>query len=257
MAAIRRPLQERHGAVLLLALLILAMVTVMGIYSATKSSIEQRISSNMRTNMSTFFVAEAGLKHAKTILAEDFQEGNAAKLAAGLEEPDWDFLLSGSMYALPPSLTYYCGPVPSTAANGGCGDDDSEILDGPWTAAGIQIVQRTVQVGNLDITYTVTAWDNYGEDDSAGQENDGDGTEDKDPTTDDDQTIYIRSVAVATSGGTEVGRAIQQMTITGKVSNPMSFDDPVAQANFGPSKASAGRDIDEIDVSDLGTSQAL
>lgn len=249
----RPPLQERRGAVLLLALLILAMVTVMGIYSATKSSIEQRIANNMRTNMGAFFIAETGLKHAKTILAKDFQDGNAAKLAAALEEPDWDFLLDGSMYALPMSLTYFCGPVPTTAANGGCGDGES-MLDGPWTAAGVQIAQRTVTVGNLDITYTVTAWDNFGEDTNP---NNGDGTEDKDPTTDDDQLIYIRSVAVAMSGAAEVGRAIQQMTLAGQVSNPMSFDDLPGQEGFGASKASAGRDIDEIDVADLGASQAL
>ena len=138
------------------------------------------------------------------------------------------------------------------SANNGCALGDSK-LDGPWVTNGVQVIQRTIQSGNLSITYTVTAWDNI--DDAS---DDDPSNDDTDPTDDIDGLIYLRSVAVATGpGGGEVGRAILQMTLEGEVTNPMSFDDPVSQANFGSGKASVGRDIDDIDVADLSVSQAL
>lgn len=246
-----RPLEQRGGAVLILALLLLAMVTVMGIYSATRSSIEQRIAGNMRANMEVFFAAEAGLSHARTLLARDFQTGNQTKLATGTE-PDWDFLLDSSTLYPSVAATYFCGPVPSDgSANNGCADGAS-LLDGVWTTNGLQVLSNTIQSGNLSITYTVTAWDNI---DYLNNMDTAD--DDTNPVDDTDGVIYMRSVAVATIDGSEVGRAIMQMTLEGQVSNPMSFDDPVAQSNFGPGKASAGRDIDEIDVGDLASGQAL
>jgi len=202
--------------------------------------------------MAIFFAAEAGLQHGRKLLADDFQTGNSTNIAIG-NTPDWDFLVGSSSLYPTAAATYFCGPVPSDgSANNSCLDGAS-VVDGSWTTNGVQVLQNTIQVGSLSITYTVTAWDNVD------NVNDADsGNDDTNPADDTDGFIYIRSKAVGYGpGGNEVGSSVLQMVLSGQVSNPMSFDDPVAQSNFGAGKGSAGRDIDEIDVGDLGTSQAF
>ncbi|VAX20803.1 hypothetical protein MNBD_NITROSPINAE01-1194, partial [hydrothermal vent metagenome] len=131
-----KPMNNRRGATLVLAMLVLAMVTIMGVYSATRSSLEQNISKNLETDMSLFFAAEAGLNHAVKILSNDF--ANPAVNSAG---SNWNFALDGSRY----------GQVATARV----------VQNGQWTAGnGVPITSQTFSVGAITVNYTVELWNN-------------------------------------------------------------------------------------------------
>lgn len=247
------PLEQRDGAVLILALLVLALVTVMGVYSATRTSLEQQVANNMKSSAAVFYAAEAGLNHARSLLEEEFVNRNQTKVTSSSDTPDWSFVLDGSVYSSAAS-NYWCET--------GC--LEVEMANGAWIAGGVQIIQRTYAADNVTYTYTVTAWDNDESHkdtsvDSNGDRNfdDYDDTAcgagpDTDPTVDCDGNIAIRSVAVATVNGAEVASAILEMNLVGSISNTGQIVPGLSQEFVNSGKTSSGSDLSEIAAGTLG-----
>lgn len=247
------PMKERGGAVLILALLTLALVTVMGVYSATRTSLEQQVANNMKSSTAVFYAAEAGLNHARSLLEEEFINRNQAKVVSSSDTPDWSFVLDGSVYSSAAS-NYWCET--------GC--LEIEMVNGAWIAGGVQILQRTYTADNITYTYTVTAWDNDETHkdtsvDANGDRNfaDYDDTAcgagpDTDATVDCDGNIAIRSVAVAAVGGTEVASAILEMSLVGSVSSTGQIVPGLSQEFVNSGKTSAGSDLGEVAAGSLG-----
>lgn len=243
------PLTSRDGATLIMAMLVLALVTVMGVYSATRSSVEQHIAKNMQTNMSVFFVADGGLNHAKAILEKAFADENGSSA-----NPTWTFALDGVSYFSTVPMNYYREGV----------DIGDSLIDGSWTYGGVQVLQRSMTVGNHNITYTISMWDN---DETNKQDADGNDCPDNTsgvniPTQDCDGTIYLRSVAVATLGGSIVSDAIQEMTLLGSASG-LPQNSGNSDQGGGSGNTNSGLDINApstIDLSsgfNIGTGGAL
>lgn len=209
-----KPMSNRRGATLIMAMLVLAMLTIMGVYSATRSSLEQNIAKNLETDMSLFFAAEAGLHHAFTLLEGDFGDANGSSLT-----PSWNFALNND-------AVYGYGSTATNYHYEGVDTGDS-MIDGPWVGNGVQVIQRSFPVGNITVTYTVNLWDN----------NDADAA-----NSDDDGLIYIRStaVAVAPDGVTVISTAIQEMTLSG-TSQGLGIIDGIGQ-EFGSSGKSSSDD---------------
>jgi len=64
-------IQNERGAVLIAALLIFVMLALTGIYTVYQSTTEMRIASNNKVSAQAFYVAEAGIEHAKALLREE------------------------------------------------------------------------------------------------------------------------------------------------------------------------------------------
>lgn len=78
--------RKEEGSVLLIALLILALLTLIGISATTTSEIELQISGNQKIHKMVFYAAEAGIEVGRAVL-------NDLKAA---DSGSWDTLLSGT-----------------------------------------------------------------------------------------------------------------------------------------------------------------
>ena len=78
--------KKEEGSVLVVALLILALLTVIGISATRTSEIELQISGNAKTHKTSFYAAEAGIEVGRVVL-------NDLKVA---DAGSWDNLLSGT-----------------------------------------------------------------------------------------------------------------------------------------------------------------
>ena len=87
-------LQNQRGAVLITALIILALLTIIGIAATNTSTLETMISATEKTHVEAFHAAEAGVEHLRRNFKNIFVEENKDKFAAGTD-PDWDFALAG------------------------------------------------------------------------------------------------------------------------------------------------------------------
>jgi Tfp pilus assembly protein PilX len=105
-------IRNSEGAALVLALLVMAAASVIGVMAVTTSSIEMKISGNERIAKETFYAAEAGIEHIRGLLKSEFAVANAARMAAK-QSPDWDFALLGPNYKSNPT------PATDTTYTGG------------------------------------------------------------------------------------------------------------------------------------------
>ena len=83
------------GSVLVIAMVMLVMLSLLGISATTTSTIEMRIADNERTYQRTFYVADAGIEHVRSMLTSKLIEHNASKISTG-SPLEWDFALDGS-----------------------------------------------------------------------------------------------------------------------------------------------------------------
>ena len=92
---LRETIDNEEGMVLVVALVILALMTIIGLAATNTSTLETMISGVEKQNQLNFNTAEAGIQHAKALLQSRFLEGNRVNMATG-NEPDWNFALNGS-----------------------------------------------------------------------------------------------------------------------------------------------------------------
>lgn len=95
-------LTEEKGAVLVVALIMLCLLTIISTAVSKTSSIETLISGAERDKRETFYAAEAGVDHVKGLMSSLFLNRNNLKIAQG-QTPDWDFALNGSEPGVDPA----------------------------------------------------------------------------------------------------------------------------------------------------------
>ena len=217
----------RRGAALVLALLILALVTAMGVFAATRSSMEQRIASNSKDNTAAFFTAEGGIRHGMALLKTQLMANMAYP-------PVWTFYLGSA-------TAYFCQSCDTGAAT---------IYSGAWLAGGITVVDRTYTLGNFDYNYKVSAWNN-----NEIWKTDAPCTGVASASTDCDGNIYIRSVGTVYYRGTTnpAGpESIQEATITASQGQGVGMLSGLSQEFANEGKTSSAVDVKEITVGSLG-----
>jgi len=87
------------GAVLVIVMLLLVILTLLGKTATTRSTVEMGIAANDGLSKKAFYAAESGLEHIRARLQTEFANKNRAKIASG-QMPDWDFALNGSVEAV-------------------------------------------------------------------------------------------------------------------------------------------------------------
>jgi hypothetical protein len=128
MKTIWHHLNNDKGSVIVAALMILALLTIIGFAATNMSSTELSISTNSLLYERAFYVSEAGLQHAKESLRKKFKE----YVESGGSE-QWDFALTGA--------------VDSSDPTDGIGDYGGGVLE--------------ISDGVLNnVNYTVTIWNN-------------------------------------------------------------------------------------------------
>jgi len=129
-------LSDQRGFAIFGAVLILALVTIIGIAAISTSTSERRTATNFLLYERTFYTAEAGLEHVKEAFKNTLRDPAHISVMAVTGRPDWSFALKNSETLQEATDTSYAGGL-------------------VWRS-------------NLPIdgnTYTITVWDN----------NDGDG----------------------------------------------------------------------------------
>jgi type IV pilus assembly protein PilX len=64
-------LENEAGVALMTGLLVLVLLTALGTYAIDLTQIEQNLAANLKTSKQAFYVAEAGLQHAKIFLSQN------------------------------------------------------------------------------------------------------------------------------------------------------------------------------------------
>ncbi len=86
---------SEEGSVLIVALVMLVMLTLLGVSATRTSTIEIRIADNERNYQRTFYVANAGIEHVRSMLTSKLVENNPVNVATG-SPLEWDFAVDGS-----------------------------------------------------------------------------------------------------------------------------------------------------------------
>jgi hypothetical protein len=146
---------------LVAAILILALLTVVGIAATKTSTTEQHLATNTLLYERSFYAAEAGFEHAKGVLKVPYTEQNQSNIALG-NPGRWTFVLNQS------------GVIPGLEKATDC------TFDG-----GVELLAS--QLGG--VSYTVTVWNNYEGDPSTCT-----------PEVDNDGRIMVRTVAAGPRG---------------------------------------------------------
>lgn len=118
-------LTDQHGFAIFGAVLVLALVTIIGIAAISTSTSERRTATNFMLYERVFYSAEAGLEHVKEAFKNTLRTPANISVMAITGRPDWSFALAGA------TANTYPGGV-------------------RW------ISNQTID-GN---TYTITVWDN-------------------------------------------------------------------------------------------------
>jgi hypothetical protein len=162
---------SEKGYVMVAAIMVLALVTIIGLALSKMSTTESQIATNYLLYERAFYTAEAGLAHAKKLLQTPFVEKNQQNLATG-STGDWSWALNGTY---DPGIAEAQDKFPvDTAGNpvpDGVGDFEGGVV---W-------IDSTLD----GISYKVTIWNNK----------DGGG-----PKVDSDGKIWVRSVATGRRG---------------------------------------------------------
>lgn len=178
------PVKGREGAVLVMSLLLLAMITILGVYSSTRTAMEEKVAGAAISATRVFYVAEAALSHGRKLVNDQVAAVNGAT--------NWDDALGGTLF--PPAATsYYCDP------NGDGCPDTASLVSGAWTNQGTLVLDNvTTTVAGITYTYSVFLYNN---DDTGGAVTDADGL------------VILRSIARAWSGSTLLSESIQEETL--------------------------------------------
>jgi hypothetical protein len=226
------PNHARRGAAMVLALLILALVTAMGVFAATRSSMEQRIASNSKDNTAAFFTAEGGIRHGMALLKS------------------W---LSSNM-AYPPVWTGYLATATSYYCKS-CDTGVATIYSGDWLTQGVTVVNNTYTLGNYDYNYKVYAWNN-----NEVWKTDAPCTGTALASTDCDGIIYVRSVATVYYKGTSTPagpESIQQATVTATQGQGVGMLSGLSQEFANEGKTSSAVDVKEISAGSLSSGTTM
>jgi type IV pilus assembly protein PilX len=157
--------RNENGYVMVAAIMVLALVTIIGVAMSKMSTTESQISTNYLLYERAFYTAEAGLELAKEVLKVPFVEKNKQNLVTG-STGDWSWALNGSETGKDAAEDKFPVDGSGNPVPDGLGDFEGGVV---W-------VDSTLE----GINYKVTIWNN----------NDGGG-----PTNDKDGRIWIRSVA--------------------------------------------------------------
>jgi Tfp pilus assembly protein PilX len=128
-------LSDQCGFAIFGAVLILALVTIIGIAAISTSTSERRTATNFLLYERVFYTAEAGLEHVKEAFKNTLRTPAYLSVMAVTGKPDWNFALNGATLGAP-EVTWI----------------SNQPIDGN--------------------TYTITVWDN---DDDADPATDADG----------------------------------------------------------------------------------
>jgi hypothetical protein len=123
-------LSEQRGFAIFGAILVLALVTIIGIAAISTSTSERRTATNFVLYERVFYTAEAGLEHVKEAFKNTLRTPANLAVMAITGRPDWSFALVGA------TDTTYAGGVVW----------DPPEWDPPLTLGGNN--------------YTITVWDN-------------------------------------------------------------------------------------------------
>ena len=202
-------LHNQRGAVLVTAMVILALLTIIGMAATNTSMLETMISATERTHSEAFYTAEAGVDHLRRNFKSVFLDKNMDKFAAGTD-PDWDFALEG----------------PDEIFNSGDDATGSTYLTG----------SRWITDGNLsgNYLYNVTVWDN-----------DDGGTSGNEYRDDTDGIIYLRADARVPGGGSSSIEILMKGAATGG----SALSGYGAQEGGGAGKNYGANDVDTVDAS--------
>lgn len=118
---------DQRGFAIFGAILILALVTVIGVAAIATSTSERRTATNYLLYERVFYTAEAGLEHAKEAFKNTLRTPAQLAVMAATGRPNWSFALAGA------TDTTFAGGV-------------------TWIA--------NQNPPNDDNTYTITVWDN-------------------------------------------------------------------------------------------------
>lgn len=97
--SIRQVFDDERGSALIISIFMLILLTIIGIATTNTSMTEILISAAEKDRERCFYVAEAGVEHARGMLTDLFakSESNKAKIASDAD-PDWDFALDGTTW---------------------------------------------------------------------------------------------------------------------------------------------------------------
>jgi type IV pilus assembly protein PilX len=133
--------RKEDGYIIIIAILILALLTIICVSGLNMSTTEIKIATNELRYERTFYAAESGLQHITELLRFQYVDGNSAILSAG-GTPSWSFALQD--------------------AQDSDGDGAGDLI------GGVTVIDRVL--GNIDLQ--VRIWNN---DDSGSAVNDTDG----------------------------------------------------------------------------------
>ncbi len=243
-----RPLRTsgRDGAVLVMSLLLLAMITILGVYSATRSAVEEKVAGANASYTGVFYTAEAALSHARKLLTDSFIEYEFNQMAANdpALAPNWSFALDGSLYA-PAATSFYCDTVCAGTA---------ELINGPWIGGGVTVVNQAKSVNGVAYTYTVTLYDNddAGANDVKGNVCAAVAPPRTDATFDCDGVIIIRATARAWQGTTLLAESIQEESMGSQITNVAPVNDTTGGQGGRVGKTNTTADLADVDMSSGG-----
>ncbi len=120
-----RTLSDQHGFAIFGAVLVLALVTIIGVAAIATSTSERRTATNFMLYERVFYSAEAGLEHVKEAFKNTLRTPAQLSVMAVTGRPNWNFALNGAT-----DTTYAGGAA--------------------W------ISDQAIDVN----TYTITVWDN-------------------------------------------------------------------------------------------------
>ena len=92
------------------AIMVLALLTLIGISASSISTTEKQISTNSLLYERAFYTAESGLEHVRELLKVSFVKWNSVNLATGVA-PEFDFALNGAEIGVAATDATYAGGV--------------------------------------------------------------------------------------------------------------------------------------------------
>jgi hypothetical protein len=99
-------IKDEKGSVLVIALIMLVLLTILGITATTTSNIEVQIANNERNYKQAFYVANAGIEHARASLAAALAQYQGAQISASNPDLRWTFALNGDVPDVDAAIGY-------------------------------------------------------------------------------------------------------------------------------------------------------
>ena len=199
-------INNEQGSVLVMAIMVLALLTIVAFTATRTSNIEVQISGNELLHQKYFFTSEAGIARAIKQLEQPFVIANAPLVRTGALAT-WTFALDGTVVA---DSADDCG------GGNGCYENDN----------GVTWIDNVTLDG---VSYRVTLWNN------------DDSTEVDEYFIDRDALIWLRADAWGPKGGGSSVQILLQGDTTGE-----SVTGYTAQAGAGAGKNYNANDLHEI-----------